>query len=81
MISRILILGLASAACATAPPVAEKPIEPKANEVLLDGQLIRVRWADGERMVPADRPLRLEFEMKGVVDLYSFCVSTEGAAG
>ena len=40
-----------------------------------DGVRQEVYWDSGDTPVPADRPLRLEFEMKGVVDLYSFCFS------
>ena len=38
-----------------------------------DGVRQEVYWDGGDASVPAGRPLRLEFEMKGVVDLYSFC--------
>ena len=37
-----------------------------------DGVRQEVCWESGDAPVPAGRPLRLEFEMKGVVDLYSF---------
>ena len=40
-----------------------------------DGVRQQVRWDGIDPPVPADRPLRLEFEMQGVVDLYSFCFS------
>ena len=41
-----------------------------------DGVRQAVRWESIAAAVPADRPLRLEFEMRGVVDLYGFCFST-----
>ena len=37
-----------------------------------DGVRQEVCWEGGDERVPAGRPLRLEIEMKGVVDLYSF---------
>ncbi len=40
-----------------------------------DGVRQQVRWDGIDPPVPADQPLRLEFEMQGVVDLYSFCFS------
>lgn len=43
------------AACATAPAVSDAPVVPKANQVLLDGELIQVRWSDGDTFSWTDR--------------------------
>jgi len=40
-----------------------------------DGVRQEVCWDCGSAAIPAGGPLRLEFEMKGIVDLYSFCLS------
>ena len=41
-----------------------------------DGMRQAVCWEGTDTPIPADRPLRLEFELQGVVDLYSFCFTT-----
>ena len=40
-----------------------------------NGMRQAVRWEGTDTPIPADRPLRLEFELQGMVDLYSFCFS------
>ena len=40
-----------------------------------DGVRQAVQWDGLDAAVPAQRPLRLEFEMRGLVDLYGFCFS------
>jgi len=37
-----------------------------------------VTWERGQITGLEGRELRLEFEMKGIVDLYSFCFTTDG---
>jgi hypothetical protein len=37
-----------------------------------------VRWSRGDEAQLAGKAMRLEFEMKGVVDLYSFCFADAG---
>ena len=41
-----------------------------------NGMRQAVCWEGTDAPIPADRPLRLEFELQGVVDLYSFCFTT-----
>ena len=54
-------------------PGFEKPSCPIRG----DGIRQQVCWEEPDKPIPADRPLRLEFEMQGEVDLFSFCFSLD----